>query len=202
MLKLPESSRLGAGIIIPNWRRTREALVALAEALPPLEDDAPPNAQPWRRLCLGTPNSQMDGQPWRFAHPTIGLGTSPKTCSEDYQFLHGMLRLCRPGRLLGGISAMPACLQEFEGVSLLSILSREWDINGCTDRALCPHPGFTDHRESSDSSCMFRLLWNKAFTSVVERRLAIDRFVRLVASGPCFEYFSLALFSLLLQLWL
>ena len=67
---LPDSPKLGQGVVIPQWSRVRRYLRSWSDSLPQFEPSAPLHAQPWRRLTLGIPHSQLD--------PTVGtLPTHP-----------------------------------------------------------------------------------------------------------------------------
>ena len=48
----------GTGILLPNWDQARQRLVDITRDSPPLEADAPPHAQIWRRIPVGIPGTQ------------------------------------------------------------------------------------------------------------------------------------------------
>ena len=68
----PPSLQLGAGILIPAWGAVRQQIASLTRDVPPLEADAPPHAQSWRRTSVGTPGSQCD---FHAGPACLGTGT-------------------------------------------------------------------------------------------------------------------------------
>ena len=73
-LGLPPSLKLGPGIIIPAWKQARQKLLHLSSSPPEVEGDAPPNAQLWRRLQVGIPDSQCGQIPGLLSTRPVAWG--------------------------------------------------------------------------------------------------------------------------------